>query len=104
MNALLSASTFLLAISLLCAAVALGESALALADHVRVPGGSRPTSGEAATAGRPGGAVAGEETEFHSALHCVNNMFPSCLCAGWFLLFEFALKKLPPVQEALGLK
>jgi hypothetical protein len=24
--------------------------------------------------------------------------------AGWFLLFHFALKKLPPVQEALGLK
>lgn len=24
--------------------------------------------------------------------------------AGWLLLFHFALKKLPPVQEALGLK
>ena len=23
---------------------------------------------------------------------------------GWWLLFEFALKKLPPVREALGLK
>ena len=59
--------------------------------------------GVAATACKP---QRGLGHSLMAAARCETRAY-TCLAfrpAGWLLLFNFALKKLPPVQEALGLK
>ena len=76
-EALIAFATVLGSLGLLAAAVTAGKSHGA-PDRVACWNGAGPKRGRQPV-----------------LLHCA---------AGWFLLFHLALKKLPPVQEALGLK